>query len=156
MKILVAVDFGLFGKAQTQFLYDYTAPAGSSILVLHVIEPLVAVPCDYPFPFVPTISNEILEARHKSAEELVADVCSRLSEKYPPHMISKQVREGPTSDVILSVAEQWKADLILVGSHGKTGLQRFLLGSVSAQVAQHACCSVMIARMPAEQKKPIS
>jgi nucleotide-binding universal stress UspA family protein len=48
--------------------------------------------------------------------------------------------------VILDCATKWKADLIVVGSHGKNGIQRLLLGSVSEYVATHAKCSVEIVR----------
>ena len=54
---------------------------------------------------------------------------------------------------IVGVAEEWDADLIVLGSHGRKGLNRFLMGSVSDAVARHACCSVEIVRIcPANAK----
>jgi nucleotide-binding universal stress UspA family protein len=50
--------------------------------------------------------------------------------------------------VILDTAAKWHADLIVIGSHGRKGLDRFLLGSVSEAVARHAPCSVQIVRVP--------
>ncbi|MNT75297.1 putative universal stress protein [compost metagenome] len=50
------------------------------------------------------------------------------------------------ADTILAVAEEEHVDLIVMGSHGRTGLGRFLLGSVSSQVSTHAPCSVLIAK----------
>jgi nucleotide-binding universal stress UspA family protein len=44
------------------------------------------------------------------------------------------------------MADEWKADLIVLGSHGKHGIEKFLLGSVAESVARHAKCSVMIVR----------
>ena len=49
--------------------------------------------------------------------------------------------------IILDEAGQWGADLIFAGSHGRRGLDRFLLGSVSEAVALHAPCSVEVVRM---------
>jgi len=147
MRILIAVDFGLFGKAQTTFLHDYSAPDGSSLLVLHVIEPLVVVPSSSPSPFIATISPEVLTARRQAAQQLVEDVAERLRTRYTD--VTTSVRDGSVGEEILAVAESWNADMILVGSHGRTGLQRFLLGSVSARIAEHAKCTVTIARSSA-------
>lgn len=54
--------------------------------------------------------------------------------------------EGDPADAILDVAEEQKADLIVVGNKGMTGARRFLLGSVPNKVSHHAPCSVMIVR----------
>lgn len=54
--------------------------------------------------------------------------------------------EGSPSDAILEVAEETKADLIVVGNKGMTGARRFLLGSVPNNVSHHAPCSVLIVR----------
>ena len=53
---------------------------------------------------------------------------------------------GEPRSVILETAKEWGADLIVVGSHGRRGLDRFLLGSVSEAVAIHAPCSVRVVR----------
>ena len=60
--------------------------------------------------------------------------------------ISSKVIEGHTLTEILDEAASWEADLIVLGSHGRRGLRRFLLGSVSNAVASHADCSVEIVR----------
>jgi nucleotide-binding universal stress UspA family protein len=60
--------------------------------------------------------------------------------------VETHVREGDPAEVIIDVAKEKKADLIVVGSRGLTGIQRFLLGSVSHKVSQHAHTSVMIVR----------
>jgi nucleotide-binding universal stress UspA family protein len=61
---------------------------------------------------------------------------------------STSVREGDPKMVILDCATEWRTDLIVVGSHGRKGLTRFVLGSVSEAVARHAHCSVEIVRIP--------
>ena len=54
---------------------------------------------------------------------------------------------GPARTVILDEAESWRADLIVVGSHGYRAWERFLLGSVSQAVVSHAKCSVEVVRV---------
>ena len=60
--------------------------------------------------------------------------------------VETHAREGDPADAILDVAEEQKADLIVVGNKGMTGAKRFLLGSVPNKISHHAPCSVMIIR----------
>ena len=60
--------------------------------------------------------------------------------------VEGHAREGDPADAILDVAEEIKADLIVVGNKGMTGARRFLLGSVPNKVSHHAPCSVIIVR----------
>ncbi len=60
--------------------------------------------------------------------------------------VETYAREGDPADAILDVAEERKADLIVVGNKGMTGAKRFLLGSVPNKVSHHAPCSVLIVR----------
>lgn len=60
--------------------------------------------------------------------------------------VETHARQGQPAEVIIDIANQEQADLIVVGSRGLTGIQRFLLGSVSSRVSEHAHCSVMIVR----------
>jgi len=60
------------------------------------------------------------------------------------------VRQGHIRTTVVDVAAKWHADLIVVGSHGRKGVKRILLGSVSDYVARHAPCSVQIVRMRAK------
>jgi nucleotide-binding universal stress UspA family protein len=60
--------------------------------------------------------------------------------------VETHVREGDPADVIIDIANEQHADLIVVGSRGLTGIKRYLLGSVSTKVSHHAPCSVMIVR----------
>jgi nucleotide-binding universal stress UspA family protein len=60
-----------------------------------------------------------------------------------------KVMRGDAKSAILDDAKSWGADLIVMGSHGRRGLERFLVGSVSEAVLRHAHCSVEIVRLPA-------
>ena len=60
--------------------------------------------------------------------------------------VEVHARQGDPADAILDVAEETKADLIVVGNKGMTGARRFLLGSVPNKVSHHAPCSVLIIR----------
>jgi nucleotide-binding universal stress UspA family protein len=60
--------------------------------------------------------------------------------------VTTAIKEGDPRSELIDAASEWHADLIMVGSHGRTGLDRLLLGSVSEAVARHARCSVQIVR----------
>ncbi len=64
------------------------------------------------------------------------------------------VRVGRPADVIDAVAREWPADVIVMGSHGRGGLGRLLLGSVAAEVVSHAPCPVLIVRLPDRKRTP--
>ena len=79
--------------------------------------------------------------RHRQiATELALDLRRRGREA------TSQQREGRPAEEILRAAREWQADLVIVGSHGFTGLRRMLLGSVGREVLHHATCSVLVAR----------
>jgi nucleotide-binding universal stress UspA family protein len=63
-------------------------------------------------------------------------------------------REGDAATEILAAADAFKADMILMGTHGRTGLTRLVLGSVARNVLQHATCSVLIVREGASPTPP--
>jgi nucleotide-binding universal stress UspA family protein len=56
------------------------------------------------------------------------------------------IRQGSPADEILKAAEKMKADMIVTGSHGRHGAQKFLLGSVSSKIIDHASCSVLVVK----------
>jgi nucleotide-binding universal stress UspA family protein len=60
--------------------------------------------------------------------------------------VTRHARQGDPADVIIEVAEERKADLIIIGNKGMTGAKRYLLGSVPNKVSHHAPCSVLIVR----------
>jgi len=62
--------------------------------------------------------------------------------------VTGEVLPGKPKEAILEDAQKWSADLIVVGSHGRRGVKRFLLGSVSEAVAMNAHCSVVVVRVP--------
>jgi len=88
-----------------------------------------------------------LEDQKREARVLVERSAKMLAEA--GFKVSTLVLTGDAKTMILDEAADWPADLIVVGSHGRKGIGRFLLGSVSEAVARHAACSVEIVRTTA-------
>jgi nucleotide-binding universal stress UspA family protein len=61
-----------------------------------------------------------------------------------------EVESGSPAPAIVAFADAWKADLVVMGSHGRTGVARLLLGSVARNVLHHASCSVLVVRRHAD------
>jgi nucleotide-binding universal stress UspA family protein len=85
-----------------------------------------------------------LDDQKKPAHELVEQIASEL--RGGGFKVDAAVEVGDIRERIIDAAEEWGADLIVVGSHGRSGIPRFLLGSVAEFVARHAECSVEIVR----------
>jgi nucleotide-binding universal stress UspA family protein len=149
MKILLAVDGSSCSDAAVNEVAARPWPAGTEVRVISAVE----------LPFVPTTEtwalpesyySQLEEAGREQARAAVNRAVEKLrasaSARTTPLEITTYIVDGSAREVILSEAESWNADLIVVGSHGRRGLQRFLLGSVSNAIAAHAPCSVEIVR----------
>ena len=91
--------------------------------------------------------ESIIETETRKGHELVKNAGDRL--RSAGFEVSASVHEGDVKVVILDCAAEWGADLIIVGSHGRKGIARFVLGSVSEAVARSLCpLSLVIARLP--------
>ena len=103
------------------------------------------------YPDVPAYSEPISSSAkrdpinlHEVAESVVARAAGELASQDVE--VETYAQEGEPAQVILEVALEHDADLIVVGARGLTGFQRFLLGSVSSKLSHHAPCDVMIVR----------
>ncbi|HVV75950.1 MAG TPA: universal stress protein [Mycobacteriales bacterium] len=83
------------------------------------------------------------EEERLAAEQMVEQAAVRLKERGVP--ASPVARLGDPADVLLAAAEEFDADLLVVGNRGTTGVRRYLLGSVADRVVHHASCTVHIA-----------
>ena len=153
MKILLPIDGSRFSDAAVQSVIDQ-APQGTEVRVLHVAEPpstslkCVVFAAGEIAGYMPKLTPE-WEAELKEAEELVANTAGLLRSK--GLTVVSAVEQGDPKSKIIEDAHKWRADLIVIGSHGRKGLEHFLLGSVSEVVARHASCSVEIVRIPSNR-----
>jgi nucleotide-binding universal stress UspA family protein len=142
MKVLLAVDDSKFSDAALQAVIAQIPPQGTEVRVLHVVEPITL---SSPPQMSPSYTPE-LEIRVKEGHELVEREVQKL--RGAGFNTYGEVQTGDIRGKILDAAVDSRADLIVLGSHGRKGVQRFLLGSVAENVARHAPCSVQIVRIP--------
>lgn len=148
MKTIVAIDESKFSEAAVELIARQQRPENAQLVLIHVVEP-------FTFYFPPEITAEYasapqIEGLHKDRLEKGKGLLAAAADKLRKagFAVETQLSEGDVRSAIIDSATEKKADLIVVGSHGRQGLDRFLMGSVSEFVARHAPCSVEIVRLP--------
>lgn len=151
MKVLLPIDDSKFADAAIEAVITQTRQEHTQVLVLHVVDWNNFMPTPFPRvgeePMYSTRQLEsMIEGETRKAQELVKSAAQRL--QAVGFQAATSVREGDAKMAILECATEWGADLIVVGSHGRRGVARFVLGSVSEAIARYARCSVEIVRLP--------
>lgn len=143
-KIIVGTDFSTQADSAIDHSFAIARHVGAEVVLMHALsmpEP------DYVMPYpvsTPAIYVDQVEA-------IVKDARAKLEEMRERRLgqgveVSHVFVNDMADRGIVAVAKETKADLVLVGSHGRTGLTRFLLGSVAEKVVRHAECDVLVAR----------
>lgn len=146
MRILIAVDGSQCSDEAVEEIGRRPWPEGSKIKVLNAFElPLPITSEGWALP--PHYFEELDVAVRRQARSIVERASERLKALAGPSVVVEgKVVPGSPRAVILDEANNWRADLIVVGSHGYRAWERFLMGSVSQSVVSHAKCSVEVVR----------
>jgi nucleotide-binding universal stress UspA family protein len=142
MKILLGIDESKSSGDVLKAVVEQFRAENTEVRVLHVLQPVAPAPPQMAAGYAPE-----LEGLKKPAQDLVERIAKEL--RSAGFKVDTAVEIGDIRETIIDSAAAWRADLIVVGSHGQRGIQRFLLGSVTEFVARHAKCSVEIVRAPA-------
>lgn len=140
MRILMGIDNSPFSEDVMRAIVTQFRTDNTEVRVLHVLQPIAPAPPQMATGYAPE-----LEDQRRPAGELVERIAKELHSA--GFKVNTAVEVGDVRETIIDSAADWHADLIVVGSHGQRGIQRFLLGSVAEFVARHAKCSVEIVRM---------
>lgn len=146
MKILMAIDDSKFSEAVAKAVIQEMRPEQAHVCVLHVIEPIYSYVAPYSYVAQARDIEVAQQKLLKQGKELVARAEQVLSKA--GFKVETAVEEADPRAAIIDYAAKWKSDLIVLGSHGRKGLDRFLMGSVAEFVTRHASCSVEIVRIP--------
>lgn len=145
-RILVPVDFSPPSLRALDEAVEFGRPYEAEIIVLCVLER------DYhtPAALVPD-PRAFLQAQTREAEARLAQIAARLKRENIKYRTV--IEFGVPYQVIVESAKHLKADLIVMSTHGKTGLAHVLLGSVTERVVQHAACPILLLRHEPEAKR---
>lgn len=134
-KILVATDGSKYSKAAADKAIDLAKTYGGNLMVLSVFD----VPAEF-YGETHSAADDIIQ----KSKTYVEDV--RKQAESEGVKTEALVKEGETYQVITGIAGNLGVDTIIIGSHGRTGLKRLLMGSVTERVIGHAPCPVLVVR----------
>ena len=149
MKLLLATDHSESSAEAIKEIARRPWPTKTIVRVLSVVEPLTPPAAELWYDASGSLKR-VQQEMTKRATELTQKTSESLKRK--GLKIERAVREGDARSVIVDEARKWSADLIVLGSHGYTGIKRLLLGSVASSVVSHAPCSVEIVRRKQTKK----
>jgi nucleotide-binding universal stress UspA family protein len=137
-RILIAIDSDPIAAHAADVGADLARVVGAEMAFVHVIDPSIAYAADT------GIQPDVLVA---SAKEEARKLVSSFRERLPQRSAALEfVQIGSPLTEIVNAAKDWPADLIVIGSHGRGGVKRTLLGSVAESVMRHAPCPILVVR----------
>lgn len=154
-RILVAVDSDEIADTVVAAAGGLAGPLNAQVALLHVVDaasaiaPLAAAePTGLGVPPLATSANmalteQLIEDQERSGESLVQRLAQRLPEGIAAEAL---LREGTPAETIIATAQEWQAGLIVIGTHGRGGLERLVVGSTAETVLRAATCPVLAIR----------
>ena len=140
--ILVPTDFSKTADHALEYAAMLAQPLDATVHLLHVIgTPVMGVP-EIGMAYMSTIMERLTVEAQTGLDARISSYRDRVT-LGPPRL-----ETGDARDVIDQVAKLVSADLIVMGSHGRRGLSRALLGSVAESVVRTSPCPVLVARLP--------
>jgi nucleotide-binding universal stress UspA family protein len=139
-RILVAHDFSETAESALQLALDLAEKIGARVTIVHAYEAV------YGFPESVELKADILAAVEKTASKSLGDLTARTQRSGVE--IQSLLRHGAAWSEINAAAKDVGADLIVIGTHGRRGIARALLGSVAEKVVRTAPCPVLTVHGP--------
>lgn len=137
-KILVPVDFSDCSRKALQYALPFARQFDASVVLLHVIEPYI------PVPEMTTVNFDVIRKQMLAGSEKELKALQRT---IPADVVSEAViSEGNSYVEIVRAAKERGVDLIILSTHGRTGLAHVFVGSTAERVVRHAGCPVLIVR----------
>jgi nucleotide-binding universal stress UspA family protein len=164
-RILVPVDFSDVSLEAVDYAAEFGKPFRAELIVLFVVEPIhFATPADLYGPAANM--SMLIEEQRRAAREQLERLSAGLKKRRIKHRALLQT--GTAYQGIVDTAKRQKVDLIIMTTHGRTGLSHLVLGSVAERVVRTAACPVLTLRgsakaakkktrkAPAKKRKPAS
>ena len=147
-KILIGIDESNQAEHAAEFGFDLARKFNAEVGLVNIVSQAIMTPMTGADPIIGMPSAgvgidelELLEIQKKQSESIVEQTIKRLAGDIP---VTHFTEYGSTSDGIISCSKEFKADLIVIGTHNRTGLDRLLMGSVAEHVVRHSPVPVLV------------
>lgn len=146
---LVAYDFSPCAESALELaLKELEALGGGEAKLVHVYE-LPGVPATVDWGYTEAFNTSRVEFERKLAEEsesMMGKLAKAMHDKYPHVELTTAIRQGSPAEQVIEAAEEFGADRIVVGTHGRKGLSHFVMGSVATRIARLAKAPVLVVK----------
>jgi len=150
-KILLPTDFSGCANYALPYAAAIARATGATIICLHVVEPIVPA-VGYSGLAEPLPIADISEQLEDSAERELPQLAE--CDDFNGLEVEEEIVHGDPAAEIVRVAGEREVDLIVVSSHGRTGLGRIIFGSTAEAVVRHAICPVLVVKPPPPEEEP--
>lgn len=150
MKVIVAVEDMEYGEAIADFVAKHLWDDSTQFKVVHVLAES-PIKGNEPFPCCEKAAS-LAEEQERRAKALVMSVAAKILCAHPKNKVEELIRVGSPREQLNDFIEEWNADLLVMGSHGRGQFSKLFLGSVSTALLSSAKCTVIIVRLPQAHK----
>jgi nucleotide-binding universal stress UspA family protein len=158
-RILIGIDESKIADNAAQYGFELAHQFKAEVALVHIVEPIITTPANDTSmmgTLIPSIGGdmedvEIIQSQQNFSHRLLDEAISRHGEGLT---VTQYNEFGSTEETIISCAAQFHADLIVIGTHSRTGFDRFLMGSVAEYVIRHSPVPVLVVPLKTEDVEP--
>lgn len=153
-KILIGIDDSKYAEYAASYGFDIAKTFNAHVGLVHIVEPSVVPAATTTdtlsgMPFQDSVINEVelMNIQEDQSENII----DRTIKRYAGGLQVTHFNEfGATADGILNCSKEFKADLIVIGTHSRSGIDRFLMGSVTESVVRNSHIPVLVVPLQEE------
>jgi universal stress protein A len=138
-RILCPIDFSEYSREATRTAMALASESDAEVTLVHVYQ--LPVPGSPELPVDPGVIEAFVESTEQALAEYAKESATLGSAR-----VSSMAVQGVPWDQVVTLAREGDFDLVVMGTHGRTGLKHALLGSVAERVVRHAPCPVLVVR----------
>ncbi|WP_183565354.1 universal stress protein [Mucilaginibacter sp. SP1R1] len=147
-KILIGIDDSNYARNAAVYGFDIARSYQASVALVHIIEPVIippspgdnltGIPIDTTFGIQ---ELELSEIQTSQSKILIERTIKELGDGLE---VTTYTQYGPTADSIINCGKEFKADLIIIGTHKRSGFDRLISGSIAEEIVRHSVVPVMV------------